>query len=1043
MIKAIYLPFALFFLTIFNIENSFSQVEWQSSGGIIPAGIEDVEFVSPTQAWAVGGNGVIFTTQDGWITFCEQQSGTENHLSSVDFYSETLGWAVGSNGVILVTNDGGLNWTTQFSNNTVFLNSVKFISSTTGFAVGDNGIILSTTDGGTSWSSEGLGTLGALKSIYFINSIEGWIIGTNGGLWKTIDGGINWIAQNTGTTIDFYSIFFISPLQGWIAGNYGVVFTTSNGGVTWSPQTSGVNSALMSVNFISPTHGWAVGYQNTLITTNNGGVTWTNQSIGVDVNYLNDTYFISSTEGWIVGAAGTILKTTDGGNNWSVQNMSIGSLNNVFSITDSITWAVGDGGKILKTDNAGLTWGNQNSGVSQSLNVVRFVTPTTGCVSGQNGLLLRTNNAGETWNIQNTGTTNHLNGLSFVSSLVGWAVGDDGTILKTEDGGISWNSQVSGTNFRLMSVSFFDENIGCIVGANGTILTTNNGGLLWEISTTGVYPELTSVQLISANIGYAVGSSSTIIKTTDGGATWLGQGVGGSPEWLYSVCFTSTEKGWVAGPGGIISTNDGGLNWIPQLTSINASFQSIHFSSENCGYAAGILGIRKYRCVTPSPIATDQTLCSGSNIADLYISGLANALFRWYDAPNGGALMDDTTSLTNGIYYATQEFEGCESTIPIQINVLINSPSSSTFSYTACTSYTWNGNTFTSSGTYVDTLTNVNGCDSIVNLELTINSPTSSSISHTECTSYLWTVNGQSYSISGIYTGTLMNSIGCDSIITLNLTIIDQLPLSINTYSIPSDVNNCNGVLVIQSNGNEEFTSNIDGGIPFTHTTYETAQGLCEGIHTLTTLDACNISQSNIFVIPSDTNYVFNNPFIDSIALDSLGTTIENCDIYYNSIDTAFIDSIFAIANEITVIWTIVDSSGVNFDTSTYLFNNGNGVYYLQLSVFCSNKSIGEYFTVGESIYFGDGVFSTAANALLKEEELYSIFPNPSTSIVTVKTSLNDAWLQILDAQGRVIFLDSINDHLKIVSLDSFETGVYFFCLKSNSNYQVKKVLKQ
>ena len=41
-------------------------------------------------------------------------------------------------------------------------------------------------------------------------------------------------------------------------------------------------------------------------------------------------------------------------------------------------------------------------------------------------------------------------------------------------------------------------------------------------------------------------------------------------------------------------------------------------------------------------------------------------------------------------------------------------------SATACNSYEWNGNTYTSSGTYVDTLVSSVGCDGVATLNLTI-----------------------------------------------------------------------------------------------------------------------------------------------------------------------------------------------------------------------------------------------------------------------------------------------------------------------------------
>ena len=88
---------------------------------------------------------------------------------------------------------------------------------------------------------------------------------------------------------------------------------------------------------------------------------------------------------------------------------------------------------------------------------------------------------------------------------------------------------------------------------------------------------------------------------------------------------------------------------------------------------------------------------------------------------------------------------------------------------TACDNYSWNGTTYSISGNYIDTLQTSIGCDSIVTLVLTINNGTSSQENITACNNYSW--NGTTYSQSGTYTNTLQTTNGCDSIITLSLTI--------------------------------------------------------------------------------------------------------------------------------------------------------------------------------------------------------------------------------------------------------------------------------
>ena len=81
--------------------------------------------------------------------------------------------------------------------------------------------------------------------------------------------------------------------------------------------------------------------------------------------------------------------------------------------------------------------------------------------------------------------------------------------------------------------------------------------------------------------------------------------------------------------------------------------------------------------------------------------------------------------------------------------------------------YILNGQTYTSPGTYTNT-NNALGCDSIITLYLSSNS-SSSSLTQTACGSY--TLNGQTYTSSGTYTQTLTNVAGCDSTVTLNLTV--------------------------------------------------------------------------------------------------------------------------------------------------------------------------------------------------------------------------------------------------------------------------------
>lgn len=117
---------------------------------------------------------------------------------------------------------------------------------------------------------------------------------------------------------------------------------------------------------------------------------------------------------------------------------------------------------------------------------------------------------------------------------------------------------------------------------------------------------------------------------------------------------------------------------------------------------------------------------------------------------------------------------GCEHIDSINLEIINNSYSID--SQIHCNEYTWiDGNTYTSSNntaTYI--LTNSIGCDSIITLDLTILQSTYVTDVQTHCNSYTW-IDGNTYNSSNnTATHILTNSIGCDSIITLDLTILQS-----------------------------------------------------------------------------------------------------------------------------------------------------------------------------------------------------------------------------------------------------------------------------
>ena len=134
---------------------------------------------------------------------------------------------------------------------------------------------------------------------------------------------------------------------------------------------------------------------------------------------------------------------------------------------------------------------------------------------------------------------------------------------------------------------------------------------------------------------------------------------------------------------------------------------------------------------------------------------------------------NDSTYFQSGTYsYLTTNAVGCDSIANLHLTI-IYSTSFDTIVNNACNSFTWNDSTYFQSGTYTYLTTNAVGCDSTANLHLTVNYSSTGVDTQTHCDSYTW-IDGNTYTSSNnVATFTLTNSVGCDSLITLNLLIND------------------------------------------------------------------------------------------------------------------------------------------------------------------------------------------------------------------------------------------------------------------------------
>jgi len=242
------------------------------------------------------------------------------------------------------------------------------------------------------------------------------------------------------------------------------------------------------------------------------------------------------------------------------------------------------------------------------------------------------------------------------------------------------------------------------------------------------------------------------------------------------------------------------------------------------------------RCVTPTALfAYNPPVVywdSATHTADLEFINLSNRADSSYW--NFG---DGNTSYENSPYYSYT----CPGTYLINLEVynkLCNPYASDTLTLplividttlalrsfidtTQCESYiSPSGKILTETGFYLDTLQCSYGCDSIITIDLTILNNTSYVISESACETYTSPSGNYTWTNSGTYFDTIPNFVGCDSIITIELTINEvdisvtqnQDSLTANAINATFQWVNCNdNYSIIQGATDSLFVPEYEG----------------------------------------------------------------------------------------------------------------------------------------------------------------------------------------------------------------------------------------
>lgn len=199
---------------------------------------------------------------------------------------------------------------------------------------------------------------------------------------------------------------------------------------------------------------------------------------------------------------------------------------------------------------------------------------------------------------------------------------------------------------------------------------------------------------------------------------------------------------------------------------------------------------------TYTVLGTAANGCVSTTTINLSVSSVISTIQNVALCPGESVTIGGSTLTDAGTYNFTfASVGGCDSLVTV--NVTENTVTTTNLTETICqgTTYTLAGQTYNMTGSYMATLQDANGCDSIVALALTVTPPPSTLSTASICEGQSFTFNGTAYTASGLYTANLVTAGGCDSIAQLNLTVTQTITNTIapvictgTSFSIGGDV---------------------------------------------------------------------------------------------------------------------------------------------------------------------------------------------------------------------------------------------------------------
>ncbi|MBH69922.1 MAG: hypothetical protein CMP69_01460 [Flavobacteriales bacterium] len=372
------------------------------------------------------------------------------------------------------------------------------------------------------------------------------------------------------------------------------------------------------------------------------------------------------------------------------------------------------------------------------------------------------------------------------------------------------------------------------------------------------------------------------------------------------------------------------------IITINNSTSNTTVVSACDNYQWTLNGINYLASGLYTEVSINSSGCTHTEILDLTINNSTFSNINVTECDSFLWIENGITYYSSGVYtHVTTNSAGCPNTATL--NLTINNSSSTLTTVTACDSYVWSNTpnvNYTSSGIYISTYINpISGCLHTDSLDLTIlNSSFVVDNVGSHCDSYTW-IDGNTYTSSNnTATFVISNSVGCDSIISLDLIIYPNINVNASVTDELCFNYEDGRIDLTVSGGLGNFSFNWTGPNSFSSLN-EDIYNLSPGYYAVSIIDlvtSCSISNS--FLVDTGFNMLYSKSHYNISCYDFNDGLIDISPINLISPTYSWSDTLISIedrSNLSSGVYTLRIDDNNCFSIDTFLINEPDSMFLI------------------------------------------------------------------------------------------------------------------